>query len=466
MQDFREWSARWIQAHEEEILRDLISFCRIRSVSRADLAKSGAPFGEECRAMLDFALAHARKMGFQTEDHQGYCGSAIFGDGGNAIGILSHIDVVPEGENWHTPPFDPVRKGEFLFGRGVADNKCAAVMGLYLMRMFREGNFPLRHGLRVLFGCSEETGMQDLSYYARHCTPPVVSLIPDSKFPTNYAQKGSMSGTMRIGLGEQIAEFSGGEVPNMVPPGARALLRGIRADDLRLPEGFAVCERDGTAEVSCRGVAAHAARPEKGISAIHLLSKALCECGVLRGQSLEAMRAVREVTSDYYGANMNIALEDPDTGKTTMVVGRARTEQGELVLSLDCRLSIAANLQQTMENFVRAARCLGLETMDMATTPPVFISREDARVRATQEAYREETGDDAPAYTTGGGTYARVMPNALTFGLSFPGESPRPTGLPASHGGAHAPDEFLHIPSFFRAMKIYALAIPKLDRIV
>ena len=30
-------------------------FCRIRSVSRADLAEEGAPFGRECREMLEFA---------------------------------------------------------------------------------------------------------------------------------------------------------------------------------------------------------------------------------------------------------------------------------------------------------------------------------------------------------------------------------------------------------------------------
>ena len=47
----------------EEMVADLQSFTRIRSVSRADLAAPGAPFGPECREMLDFALDHARKDG-------------------------------------------------------------------------------------------------------------------------------------------------------------------------------------------------------------------------------------------------------------------------------------------------------------------------------------------------------------------------------------------------------------------
>ena len=65
------------------MIADLQAFTRIRSVSRADLAAPGAPFGPECRQMLDFALDHARKMGFETEDHEGYCGSAIYGDKNN-----------------------------------------------------------------------------------------------------------------------------------------------------------------------------------------------------------------------------------------------------------------------------------------------------------------------------------------------------------------------------------------------
>ena len=97
---FRQTVRAWLDAHAEEMVADLQSFTRIRSVSRADLAAPGAPFGPECRQMLDFALDHARRMGFETEDHEGYCGSAIYGDKNNALGIVAHIDVVPEGDQW------------------------------------------------------------------------------------------------------------------------------------------------------------------------------------------------------------------------------------------------------------------------------------------------------------------------------------------------------------------------------
>ena len=77
---FRQTVRAWLDAHAEEMVADLQAFTRIRSVSRADLAAPGAPFGPECREMLDFALDHARRMGFETEDHAGYCCCAIYGD--------------------------------------------------------------------------------------------------------------------------------------------------------------------------------------------------------------------------------------------------------------------------------------------------------------------------------------------------------------------------------------------------
>ena len=227
IRSFRQTARAWIDAHAEEMIADLQAFTRIRSVSRADLAAPGAPFGPECRQMLDFALDHARKMGFETEDHEGYCGSAIYGDKNNALGIVAHIDVVPEGEQWIYPPYGATRVGDFLIGRGTNDDKNAAVLGLYLMRMFRELGTPLKHGLRLIMGCSEETGMEDMEYYVQNCVHPVASLIPDSMFPANYAQKGSIKGLFYMDAGEQIVEFHGGEVFNMVPPSATALLRGV-----------------------------------------------------------------------------------------------------------------------------------------------------------------------------------------------------------------------------------------------
>ena len=465
----------WIDSHAEEMIEEIQRFCRIRSVSRADLAEPGAPFGRECRDMLEFATGRAEHYGFRTEIHAGYCASAIMGDGENAIGVISHMDVVPEGDKWIYPPYGATRVGDFLIGRGVSDNKSPGVMTLFIMRMFKELGIEMKHGIRLILGSSEETGMQDMDYFREHVTQPVVTLVPDAGFPVNYAQKGTMSGRMRIPLGERLTEFSGGEVDNMVPPHATALIAGITAAQAQAaldaqgiaPEDIQALEENGSVRLKARGVAAHAASPENGLSAIHLLAEALARSGLLSGQDQKAVEGIADMSSDFHGGKAGIACEDPDTGKTTMNIGVAATENGTVRLHLDCRLSVAADLDANVAAFKAYATGLGFDPYEVSTTKPVFMPKEDPRVRALMGIYAEVTGDtESQPYSMGGGTYSRCLDNAITFGPGLPGERVRPEDLPEGHGGAHAPDEFLYLPNLFKAMPIYALAIAELDEIV
>ena len=469
MNEFRKKITAWAAENTDKMVADIQAFARIRSVSRADLAQENAPFGPECREMLDFALAHAREMGFETQDHEGYCGSVMLGDCSECIGIVAHLDVVPEGDKWIYPPYGATRVGDFLIGRGVADNKSPAIMGLYIMKMFRELGIEMKHGIRLILGCSEETGMQDLRYYRQHYPEPKLSLIPDSSFPANYAQKGSLSGKMKIDLGDDIKTFTGGEVANMVPPHAQAVLSGISAEAAApmFGDGFTVEACDGGCVVKAQGIAAHAARPEGGKSAINMLAAALSESGLISGQSLKAARAIAEMTSDYYGGKAGIANEDPDTGKTTMVCGVAAMDnEGKMTLSLDCRLSLAADGEKDIAVFTDYAAGLGFEAYAMSCTPPVYMPKDDPRMVTVTNLYAEITGTYVEPYTMGGGTYSRELSNAITFGPGFPDFNGRPEGLPEHHGGAHAPDEYMSISSFLRAFEVYACAIKALDDVI
>lgn len=462
----------WIAAHSEEIIADLQAFSRIRSVSRSDLGQPNMPFGPECREMLDFALARGAEYGFEVKDHEGYCGSVWIGDPDNALGLFGHLDVVPEGDQWIYPPYGATRVGDFLIGRGVGDNKSACVTGVSILRLLRDLEIPMKHGVRVVFGCSEETGMQDMDYFSKTQTMPVISFVPDAGFPVNYAQKGTLRGLVSMALPAPIMRFIGGEVENMVPPHAEALI------DLPLSEvqdafraaGYAEPLYEFAAEgaqtkVRAQGVAAHAAHPEAGRSAIHMLSSALAGSGLLTGEAMECMKAIQELSSDYYGNTAGIGCEDPETGKSTMVIGIARTEAGRVYLNMDCRLSIATDLEKVQSDFRAYCDKLNFNVEKLSAGNPFYMSKTDPRVLALMEVYREMTGDDSPAYTMGGGTYSRCLKNALTFGPGFGENRPRPD-LPEHHGGAHAPDEYVYLPDLLHAMKIFVVSMLELDAIV
>jgi len=471
IKEFQAKSAAWIDAHAEDIVRDLQALAQIPSASRADLAEPGAPFGPDCRKILDYALDYAAKNGFETENYDYYCGAAYMGDKDNDIAIISHLDVVPEGSDWRWPPYSAHREGDYLFGRGVDDNKGPAIACLYVMKMLKEMEIPLKHGVRLFFGCSEETGMQDMLYYREHYKLPKFTLVPDGAFPVNYAQKGSLNANITRELGGQIVEFKGGEVPNMVPPHATALVKldaAKLADAVSGMEGVEVAPEGELARVNASGMAAHASTPEHGKNAFAILADALIASGMLEGESLAAMQAVKAVALDIHGEAYDIACEDPDTGKTTMCIGVASTEGGKITLTVDCRLSIACDQKQVGEALTAAAAKNGFVTTDLHTTEPVYVPKDDPKVQALQKLYFDMTGDPAEPYSMGGGTYARVFGQALTFG---PGGSPiskdkRPEWLAPGHGGAHAPDEYLYIPGLLELAKIYACAILLLDELL
>ncbi len=460
MTDLQKEALEWFEAHEAEMMDTLKELASIRSVSDASAGVEGAPFGPGCRKALTKALEIAKSMGYETKDCEGYCGTASTGDDEHAIGIAAHLDVVPEGDKWIYEPYSPTRVGDYLFGRGVSDNKSAAVLGLYCMKFLNEKH-PLKHGVRLIMGCSEETGMKDLSYYSSHYECPQFNLVCDAGFPVNYAQKGTLRGRFAIPGGLMLSHFSGGEVFNMVPPHAMARLN-VYTGPLPEAEDIVTEKTPNGIVIKAQGVAAHAAAPDGGKSAIHTLAGYLKELP-LDDYSLRAARAIWEVSRDTTGENMGVSGEDPDTGKTTMVIGTAEMKGGCIELQVDARLSIACEPEKCAEAFAEKAGELGFSIVNLETTPPVWISRDDEKVQALQKVYQDFTGRDDPPYTMGGGTYSRVLPRVVTFGPGFPGEHHRPDDLPAGHGGAHAPDEYLHVPSFLKGCALYASALVELD---
>ncbi|MBU5439637.1 Sapep family Mn(2+)-dependent dipeptidase [Tissierella sp. MSJ-40] len=85
---------------------------------------------------------------------------------------------------------------------------------------------------------------------------------------------------------------------------------------------------------------------------------------------------------------------------------------------------------------------------------PVKFKKDCFLVKSLQEAYEEVTNLDGTPVTTTGGTYAKIMPNIVPFGPSFPGQK----------GIAHNPNEYMDISDIVLNTKIFAQAIYKLAK--
>mgnify|MGYP000317357822 FL=1 len=79
---------------------------------------------------------------------------------------------------------------------------------LYGLAAVRALGLPLRHPVRIIFGCNEETGFEDLRYYLSKEKPPVYGFTPDCKYPVVYSERGRAVVRI-IGTRECLGTFFG-----------------------------------------------------------------------------------------------------------------------------------------------------------------------------------------------------------------------------------------------------------------
>jgi len=91
-----------IDLMKEDLLAAIQACTQIKSVKDVEHAAPGAPFGPGIQEALEWILALGEKFGFTVKNVEGYAGHIEMGRG-DLLGILGHIDVVPEGDGWSVP---------------------------------------------------------------------------------------------------------------------------------------------------------------------------------------------------------------------------------------------------------------------------------------------------------------------------------------------------------------------------
>ena len=94
----------YILTHKDELVESVRESIRFKSVE-AEPAGEGAPFGAAVRDALVHALELGKRFGFETSNLDGYAGCIDYGEGEEMLGVVAHLDVVPEGEGWNYPPY-------------------------------------------------------------------------------------------------------------------------------------------------------------------------------------------------------------------------------------------------------------------------------------------------------------------------------------------------------------------------
>jgi len=300
-----------------------------------------------------------------------------------------------------------------------------------------------------------------MAYYTARENAPEFTLVADCNYPVCYGQKGRLQAKILAQAGPDIMEASGGTASNMVPEWASACLTGIEMQAVKTcilgqEENLTLEQRPNGLFLLAKGKSGHAAFPQSGINAIHLLLSSIIRAEGLSDQSHRVLSGLLAVTGDNCGVPVGIAINGPTLGELTIVGTMLENVGNRISLTVDVRYPetiTGKDIREKIQNFCQRQ---GLQLSDVHFRDSFYINPEDERVVCMMSVYREATGDMRPAFTMGGGTYSQALPRAVTFGPSIPGAGNGLTELlPPMHGGAHQPDEALHIPSFMKSISIY-----------
>ena len=445
-----------IESMHDEMIDTLQKWIRVPSVKGE--AAPGAPFGKEVRSMLDMALADCEQMGFKTQNFDGYIAHADLGEGSDedALAILAHLDVVPEGDGWKYPPYGAVIENGRMYGRGTSDDKGPAVAALYAMKAVKDAGIPLRRKVRLILGCDEESGWKDIAHYNKVATMPRMGFSPDASYPIINIEKGICRLELHSVLsneGLQVIAFNNGERPNVIPGRASALVAGdaatvaqaeAAAKKLDIPAEVQLTDKG--VSITVTGISGHAAYPETARNANSEMLLLLRELGVQGDLCLLADK----IGLDYKGEGLEISVSDGISGYLTCNLGIIRADEGGVYATLDIRYPVMTNPDMIIKNV--SSSLPGMRVDAMEVKEPHHVPAGSELVQNLLDAYHKVTGYERKCLYTGGGTYARSLQEGVAFGASFPQDEDL----------AHQANEYADIEGLYKNIKIFALAIVKL----
>ena len=112
---------------------------------------------------------------------------------GKSLILQGHLDVVPAGPSdmWSTPPFDPVIRDGWMYGRGAGDMKSGTVAALFALDALKACGYEPAATVHFQSVIEEEsTGLGALSTLQRGYRADVAVLPEPSDFTINRAQIG------------------------------------------------------------------------------------------------------------------------------------------------------------------------------------------------------------------------------------------------------------------------------------
>ncbi|MED3944608.1 dipeptidase PepV [Priestia megaterium] len=458
-----------VQKREAEILAETQRFLQIKSVLTS-AEKQEEPFGPGIAQALDFLLNKGKNDGFSVKNVDGYAGHIEAGEGKDLLGILCHVDVVPEGDGWSVDPYGGEIKDGKIFARGAIDDKGPTMAAYYAMKIVKDLGLPLSKRVRMIIGTDEESDWRCVDHYFNHEEMPTMGFAPDADFPIIFAEKGITDVEIRQQPLEgtkgsvQLTSFVSGRRHNMVPDLATAVLEFHSETDIKNKyDQFlkdqslkgSITEKSGVYTLTLEGVSAHGSVPDKGKNAGLMLLRFLHTLELDEQANQFVGYANAYLVQDVLGEKMGLNRKDEVTGDLTINVGIMSYNQEEAGhFGLNIRYPVSAHIDDIIDTIKEKSESYQMTIKHFTDSKPHHVDQKHELIQTLQKVYQEQTNEEPTLISIGGGTYARALEAGVAFGPLFPGREEV----------AHEKDEYMVIEDLLRATAIYAQAIYELAK--
>ena len=446
-----------LSKYTPEIVKTLQELIRIKTVE--DTPVEGGPFGIGNKICLERTLEICKELGFKVKNLDGYCGYAEIGEGEELVGIIGHLDVVPEGEGWKYPAYcGDIIDGE-LWGRGAWDDKGPVVISIYAIKALMDSGFKFNKRVRLIFGCNEESGSRCMEHYLKVDEPISYGVSPDANFPVIFAEKTINNVEVKGSATESgtitLKYLDAGIVINSVPDKCKFVLvcgcencknRAVDTLDKYFKENnikYSVMNIGNELEYEVCGKASHGSLPELGVNAASYAITGLSK--VIDNSFVKFYSECIETC--VHGEKLGCYACD-EYGPIAVNIGLVHYENNEFSIKINSRLPFNTNSELMISQIKETVSKYENVTATLLSSSTGFKMDENSiMIQSLANAYKEVTKDyDAKPICIGGGTYARAFNNCVAFGPEMEG-----------YGEIiiHQPNERIQIRAIEDIMKIY-----------
>ncbi|HEV2840913.1 MAG TPA: dipeptidase [Chthoniobacterales bacterium] len=445
-------------ASADRFLSELIRFVRFPSVSAQP---QHADDVKRCAAWL---ARHLQSIGLEnvtvtpTARHPIVCANWRHARGQPTVLLYGHYDVQPVDplSEWRSPPFDPVVRGENLFGRGASDDKGQLFAHLKALESCLRGAGGLPVNVVCLFEGEEEIGSTNLARFltgARDDLAADVAVISDTRMlganrpAITYGLRGALSMELEVrGPGTDLHSGNfGGAIHNPLQALCEMLAELHGADQRVTIPGF----YDRVRNIS-RNERAYMARhgpSDREVIEDAQAGKGWGEPGLTLYERIAVRPAltINGLGGGYQGPGAKAVIPSRATAKLNF---RLVPDQDPKEIEQLFRAFMVKIAPPAVRVAVRA----------QAGAKPAVIDPKHPAIRAAARAYRAGFGA-SPVLLRSGGTIPVVSMFQESLGI--------PTilmGFALPDDSLHGPNEKFHLPVFRKAIRTSIAFLHELAR--